>query len=118
MAKKIAILHAMPRDITMRRCLLPIGLYCNVEIQKAKLGSVLDFWQEWRHEEATLVYRRVINVGSAEFTDWLELLYGKNMTVERLLSRWEAQCITEGIGRDGYDKERALLIGVKVIDDV
>lgn len=112
MKRPINILHPYPKPVEIRRCLLPIGLYCNAELQKAEIGATVEFWQEWRHEKAVLAYKRVVRVNSAEFTDWLRLLYGENMSVSRMFERWEAECVREGIGKDGFDKESALLIGI------
>ena len=116
MAKAINILHSYPKPVEIRRCLLPIGLYCNAELQKAAIGSVVEFWQEWRHEKAVLVYKRVIRVNSAEFTDWLRLLYSENMSVSRLFERWEAECVREGIGAQGFSRDEALLIGISNLE--
>lgn len=112
MAKAINILHPYPKPVEIRRCLLPIGLYCNAELQRAEIGATVEFWQDWRHEKAVLVYRRVVRVNSAEFTDWLRLLYGENMSVSRLFERWKTECVRESVGKDGFDKESALLIGI------
>lgn len=117
MAKTIDIHHPMPKPITLRRCLLPIGMYCNEKLQKASVGSIVEFWQEWNHEKAVLAYKRVIRVNSAEFTDWLRLIYGEHMTITKLMDRWESRAVAEDIGAQGFSREEAILVEVRTYDE-
>lgn len=117
MAKAIDIQHPMPRPITLRRCLLPIGMYCNEKLQKASIGSSVEFWQEKKHEKAILTYKRIIRVNSAEFTDWLRIIYGERITIAKLMDRWEAWAVVEGIGAQGFSRDEAIVIEVCGYDD-
>lgn len=120
MAKKaINIQHQVPGRLPY--AILPIGTYCNQKLQEAKAGAVVEFWQDWRHEKRVLVRKCRIPIRSSLFAFMAQSIYGKYTRVDSLIKRWEGWAITEGIGRNGIDRETALLIEVRNIqieDDV
>ena len=115
MPKPIPIQHPCPKGSDSRFALLPIGMYCNKAIQTAPIGSIIEFQTDWRKDKATLVRKCKIPVNSSVFTFMAKSIYGDFTTIKSLLERWEAQSVIEGYGRDGVDKEFALLIEVKMI---
>lgn len=117
MAKPINILHPTPNPPKNGIAIVPCGLYCNRELQNAKIGQIVEFWQEWRHEKRRIVQITKFRINTPEFTFMLRCVYGERMTIAKLFERWEAECINEGIGRDGFDRDFALLIEVAQVEE-
>lgn len=115
-SKVINIQHPIPGKLPY--AILPIGMYCNKKLQEARAGDIVEFWQEWRHEKRVLVRKCKVQIRSSFFTFMAQSIYGRYTRVDSLIRRWEDWAITEGIGRNGVDKEWALLIEVKVNDEV
>ena len=46
----------------------------------------------------------------------LRSIYGENMTIAKLFERWEAWAIVEGIGKDGFSRNEALLLETRPYD--
>lgn len=115
-SKVINIQHPVPGKLPY--AILPIGMYCNKKLQEARAGDIVEFWQEWRHEKRVLVRKCKVQIRSSYFTFMAQSIYGRYTRVDSLIRRWEDWAITEGIGRNGVDKEWALLIEVKVNDEV
>lgn len=119
MAKKVKyphINHPFPIESKARIALLPIGLFLNREIQEAKIGDTVEFWTDWRYERAKLVYKCEMSIKTAIFSYLMRLAYGKNMTIVKMLERWNAQSVIEGFGQDGFDRDKCLMIEVKEIE--
>lgn len=110
MSKPINILHPIPRPLNAEIIVLPCGLYCNRELQKAKPGDVVELWQEWRHEKRRIVQISKFRINTPEFTFMLRCVYGERMTIAKLMERWEADCINEGLGASAFDREQCLVI--------
>lgn len=92
--------------------ILPIGAYCNAALQKAKSGQEVTFQTSWRKEKRTIVNISRFRINSPEFTFMLRSIYGKNMTIAKLIERWEAWAILEGYGKNGFSREQCLIIEV------
>lgn len=46
----------------------------------------------------------------------LRSIYGENMTIAKLMERWEAWAIVEGIGKEGFSRDEALLLETRPYD--
>ena len=114
-SKVINITHPVPGKLPY--AILPIGMYCNQKLQEAKAGAVLKFWQGWRHEKRALVRKCKVQIRSSYFAFMTQSIYGRYTRVDSLIRQWEDWAITEGIGRKGIDKEWALLIEVKEVEN-
>lgn len=42
---------------------------------------------------------------------------GENMTIAKLMERWEAWAVVEGIGKDGINKEQCVIVEVELIEE-
>ena len=116
MPKPIPINHPCPKE-GKPFAILPCGLYMNRDLQKAKPGDTILFCQDWRKDKAVLIRKCRIAVNSSVFTFMAKSIYGEYTTIKSLLEIWEAQSVIEGYGRDGVDKEFALLIEVKMVEE-
>lgn len=117
MAKPINILHSIPKPLNTSFIVVPIGLYCNVRLQKAKPGDVIELWQDWRHEKRRIVRTGRFRINMPEFTFMLRCIYGERMTVARLLKQWEADCVNDGIGANGFNREQCLVLEIETINE-
>lgn len=117
MAKKpIPILHPPPKP-DKPFALLAIGMYCNRELQNAKIGQIVEFWQDWRHDKRVLVRKCKVQIKSSVFTFLAQSIYGDRTRIVDMLAKWEAFAVNEGIGKDGFDRESCLLIEVRPVED-
>lgn len=115
MSKPINLLHPIPRPSNVMFALVAIGMYCNVELQKAKPGDVVifhDTQSQWRKEKFTLVRKCKIAVNSAVFSFFAKSLYGDWVRIEDVLERWRGIYEREG---SPFDESECLLIEVKPI---
>ncbi len=113
MSKPIKIQHPTPQPRSVAQVALPIGLYCNKSLQTAKIGDKVTFQCEWRKDKRVITNICRFRINSPEFTFMLRSIYGENMTIAKLMERWEAWAVVEGIGRDGIDKEQCIIVEVK-----
>lgn len=113
MAKPIKIQH--PTPVKLPYAILPIGMYCNRQLQMAKPGDLVEFWSDWRHDVRRIVRICRFRINSPEFTFMLRSIYGNAMSIAKLMERWEAAAIVDGIGRNGIDRERCIIL--EVADD-
>lgn len=113
MTRPIVIDGQPPKERNTAMIFLPIGMYCNKQIQKAEPDSVVEFRDGWQRTKAVLVRKCKVNVNSSVFTFLLQSIYGANMRWEDLRKRWEAWAVVEGIGKDGFSDTECLLIQVK-----
>lgn len=97
--------------------ILPIGLYCNAALRMARPGDNAVFQTEWRRDKRHIVQLCRFRINSPEFTFMLRSIYGENMTIAKLMERWEAWAIVEGIGKDGFDRENCIIIEVQPINE-
>lgn len=111
MAKLIKIQHPTPTRLPY--AILPVGIYCNPQFQKAKSGDLVEFWTDWRHDKRVITNICRFRINSPEFTFMLRSIYGENMTIAKLMERWEAWAVVEGIGKDGFDHESCIILEVK-----
>lgn len=112
MPRPIKIQHPTPKA-EKPYAILPIGLYCNAALQKAKPDQEVIFETEWRRDKRRIVQLCRFRINSPEFTFLLRSIYGENMTIAKLMERWEAWAVVEGIGKDGIDKEQCIIVEVK-----
>lgn len=115
MSRPINILHPVPKG-DKQFMLLPFGIYCNKELQNAAPGSLVELWQDWRHECRVLVRKCRIQINSSVFTFLAKSLYGERTRIADMIARWEALAVMEGVGAQGFSKEECLLIEVKMIE--
>lgn len=117
MSRPIKIQHPTPKPSTRGMAIIPVGLYCNAKLQKAQIGSEVIFETEWRKDKRVITNICRFRINSPEFTFMLRSIYGENMTIARLMERWEAWAVVEGIGKEGFSREYAILMEVKPIEE-
>lgn len=117
MSKPINILHPIPKPLNASFIIVPIGLYCNRELQKAMAGQIVGLWQDWRHEKRRIVHITKFRINTPEFTFMLRCVYGERMTIAKLFEQWEAECINEGVGSTGFSRDEALVVEVENINE-
>lgn len=108
--RPVKIQHPAPQTRNVAQVILPIGMYCNKPLQTAKIGDVVQFQCEWRKDKRRIVQMCRFRVNLPEFTFMLHSVYGENMTIARLMEQWEAWAIVEGIGKEGFSRDEALLL--------
>ena len=114
--KPIQVNAVVPKD-TKPYAMFPFGFYCNIELQNAQIGDIVEFCVDWRRDKRRLVRKCKIAVQSSVFTFLMQSLYGERMTIAKLMERWEAWAVVEGIGVQGFSREEALLVEVKPIEE-
>ena len=112
MAKPIKIQCAAPKSRSVAQVPIPVGLYCNQALQTAKIGDCVQFQCEWRKDKRVITNICCFRINSPEFTFMLRSIYGENMTIAKLMERWEAWAVVEGIGAAGIDHESCIIIEV------
>ena len=117
MPRPIKIQHPTPKA-EKPYAILPIGLYCNAALQKAKPGQEVIFETDWRRDKRRIVQLCRFRINSPEFTFMLRSIYGERMTIAKLMERWEAWAVVEGIGREGIDKEQCIIVEVKEDENI
>ncbi len=117
MTRPIVIDGQPPKERNTAMIFLPIGMYCNKQIQKAENDSVVEFRDGWQRTKVVLVRKCKVNVNSSVFTFLLQSIYGANMRWEDLRKRWEAWAVVEGIGKDGFSDTEVLLLELKDYDE-
>jgi hypothetical protein len=113
MSRPIKIQHPTPKSNTRGMAIVPVGLYCNQKLQKAQIGSEVIFETEWRKDKRIITNICRFRINSPEFTFMLRSVYGEGMTIAKLIERWEAWAVVEGIGREGFSREYALILEVR-----
>ena len=117
MAKPINILHLTPKPPKNGIAIVPCGLYCNRELQSAKIGQIVEFWQEWRHEKRRIVQITKFRINTPEFTFILRCIYGERMTIAKLFEQWESLAVVEGYGKEGFSRESCIILQVETINE-
>lgn len=116
-SKYITIVHSFPMQKSTGLLLVPFGMYYNQRLYKAKPGALLRICDTWRRIECKIKQSCVLKVASREFTFMRRLIYGENTWTQDLFKQWEAVCINEGVGKDGFDHENVLLLEVEVLNE-
>ena len=111
MSRPIKIQHPTPKA-NKPYAILPIGLYCNVALQKSKPGQEVIFETDWRKDKRVITNICRFRINSPEFTFMLRSIYGENMTIAKLMEKWEAWAVVEGIGAAGIDHESCIIVEV------
>lgn len=111
MSRPIKIQHPTPKA-DKPYAIVPIGLYCNAALQKSKPGQEVIFQTEWRKDKRVITNICRFRINSPEFTFMLRSIYGENMTIAKLMEKWEAWAVVEGIGAAGIDHESCIIIEV------
>lgn len=112
MSRPIKIQHPTPKERSVAQVALPIGMYCNKPLQTAQIGDVVQFHCEWRKDKRVITNICRFRINSPEFTFMLRSIYGENMTIAKLMERWEAWAVVEGIGAAGIDHESCIIVEV------
>lgn len=116
MPRPIKIQHPTPQTRSVAQVALPIGLYCNKPLQTAKIGDVVQFQCDWRKDKRVITSICRFRINSPEFTFMLRSIYGEGMTIARLMERWEAWAIVEGIGKSGFSHDEAIIVEVSNLE--
>ena len=117
MHRPIKIQHPTPKERSVAQVALPIGLYCNKALQTAKIGDVVQFQCDGERDLRIITNICRFRINSPEFTFMLRSIYGENMTIAKLMEKWEAWAVLEGIGKDGIDREQCVIVEVKPIEE-
>lgn len=112
MPRPIKIQHPTPKPSTRGMAIIPVGLYCNKALQTAKIGDEVIFHCEWRKDKRVITNICRFRINSPEFTFMLRSIYGENMTIAKLMEKWEAWAVVEGIGAAGIDHESCIILEV------
>ena len=112
MSRPIKIQHPTPKERSVAQVPIPVGLYCNKALQTAKIGDVVQFHCEERKDKRVITNICRLRINSPEFTFMLRSIYGENMTIARLMEKWEAWAVVEGIGSAGIDHESCIIVEV------
>lgn len=112
MIRPIKIQHPTPKERSVAQVALPIGMYCNQALQTAKIGDVVQFQTSWRKDKRVITNICRFRINSPEFTFMLRSIYGENMTIAKLMEKWEAWAVVEGIGAAGIDHESCIIVEV------
>ena len=117
MSRPIKIQHPTPQPRSVAQVALPVGFYCNQKLQTAKIGDCVKFQFDGQEDKRVITNICRFRINSPEFTFMLRSIYGENMTIAKLMERWEAWAVVEGIGRDGIDKEQCIIVEVELIKE-
>lgn len=112
MSRPIKVQHPTPKERSVAQVPIPVGLYCNQKLQTAKIGDEVQFQCEWRKDKRVITNICRFRINSPEFTFMLRSIYGENMTIAKLMERWEAWAVVEGIGASGIDHENCIILEV------
>lgn len=116
MRRPIKIQHPTPKEKTVSQAILPIGMYCNKSLQTAKIGDVVQFQCDWRKDKRIITNICRFRINSPEFTFMLRSIYGENMSIAKLMERWEAWAVVEGIGKSGFSHDEAIIVEVSDLE--
>lgn len=95
--------------------LVPVGMYLNIPLQKAKPGAVISFEVAWRKDKRVLRQKVAVKINSPIFTFAMRAIYGSDVRMTDIIEQWRANCIIEGLGKDAFGDE-CLLIEVGEYD--
>lgn len=116
MSRPIKIQQPVPKPSNTGMSIIPVGLYCNAALQKAKPGQEVIFQTEWRRDKRRIVQFCRFRINSPEFTFMLRSIYDENMTIARLMERLEAWAVVEGIGAAGIDHKSCIILEVSNLE--
>lgn len=89
--------------------LVPIGMYLNTPLQKAKPGAVLSFEVAWRKDKRVLRQKVAMKINSPIFTFAMRVVYGQDARMADIIAQWRANCIIEGLGKNAFSDECLLI---------
>ena len=113
MSKVIKLLNtSVPKG---NLALIPVGLYLNQSLKKAKPGAVLSFEVAWRKDKRVLRQKVTVKINSPIFTFAMRAIYGQDARMADIIEQWRANCIIEGLGKNAFSDE-CLLIEVGEYD--
>ncbi len=116
MPKPVPILSRTPQE-NKPYAILPVGLYCNKKLQQVKPGEIVEFWTDWRHDTRRIVQMTKFRTNTPEFTFLMRSVYGQHFRLADLMARWEAECVNEGIGANGFSRDEALVVEVEEVNE-
>lgn len=90
----IHLLHKQPKTLSNHYALVPVGIYANKRLRRAKEGAVIVFHDGWREDRAILVRRGVIKTDTSAFSFLARSIYDKD--VGELLDEWKRLYIIQG----------------------
>lgn len=109
-------MQSCPKPLNVGFAIVPIGLYCNRELQNATINSVVEFQASWRKDKRVITNICRFRINSPEFTFMLRSIYGENMTIAKLMERWEAWAVVEGIGKSGFSHDEVIIVEVSNLE--
>lgn len=114
MSRPIKIQQLAPTGLPFAIC--PIGLFCNQKLQKAEIGDEVTFCFEYRRDKRVITNIARFRINTPEFAFMLRSIYGAEMTIPKLLERWQAWAVVEGIGASGIDHEDCIIVEVSNLE--
>lgn len=88
---------------------IPVGMYLNQPLQKAKPGAVIEFQSAWRKDKRVLQQKVAVKIASPIFTFAMRVVYGQDVRMADIIEQWRANCIIEGLGKDAFSDECMLI---------
>lgn len=88
---------------------VPIGMYLNQSLQKAKPNAVIEFQAAWRKDKRVLLQKVAVKIASPIFTFAMRAIYGADVRMADIIEQWRANCIIEGLGKDAFGDECLLI---------
>lgn len=116
MTRPIRIQQPTPKPSSNGLAIVTIGTYCNKALQGAKIGDKVRFETEWRRDVRRIVNICRFRINTPEFTFMLRSIYGEGMTIAKLIERWEAWAVVEGIGKSGFSHDEAIIVEVSNLE--
>lgn len=112
MGKKVVVDLVYPRTPKNPMFIVPIGMYCNAELQRAVPGDTIEFANDWQRIRCVLTNKALFRINSREFSFIMRHVYGERMTLRKLINQWESWAIMEGLGKVGFSREECLVLEV------
>lgn len=116
MSKPVRILQPIPRE-GQRFVVAPYGLFLNRELQTAKPGSEIEFWQEWRHKKFRIVQIAKMRINTPEFTFIMRHAHGQRFRIVDLMNRFDRWSNDAGAGSSGYETESCIVIELSAYEE-
>lgn len=107
---RVVVNQPLPIERQGLIAIFPIGLYCNTELMKAKVGDIVEFRTSWRADARIIKAISRVDVENRAFSFLLRHAYGETMTIKRLMRDWEVWAENEGLSRKGFSRNEVLVV--------
>lgn len=107
---RVVVNQPLPIEPQGLIAIFPIGMYCNAEMMKAKPGDIVEFRTAWRRDARIIKAITRMEMANRMFSFVMRHVYGDYMTIRRLIRDWEAWAENEGLSRQGFSRNEALVV--------